>query len=99
MGYLQDCKVLFCTAVPMLEGAFGCFSCPHHLHSSSAEGARCSMASHVQLSVQMSLRLRCRVEYFGLKLGGFHFTEHGWVQSYGSRYVRPPIIASDVRCV
>jgi hypothetical protein len=42
--------------------------------------------------------LLCRVEYFGLKLGGFHFTEHGWVQSYGSRYVRPPIIAGDVRC-
>jgi methionine synthase II (cobalamin-independent) len=24
------------------------------------------------------------------------FTEHGWVQSYGSRYVRPPIVAGDV---
>lgn len=27
---------------------------------------------------------------------GFVFTEHGWVQSYGSRYVRPPIVAGDV---
>jgi len=36
------------------------------------------------------------VEYFGLKLDGFVFTEAGWVQSYGSRYVRPPIIAGDV---
>lgn len=27
---------------------------------------------------------------------GFVFTEHGWVQSYGSRYVRPPIIHGDV---
>jgi methionine synthase II (cobalamin-independent) len=38
-----------------------------------------------------------RVEFFGVKLDGFHFTEHGWVQSYGSRYVRPPIIYADVK--
>lgn len=37
------------------------------------------------------------VQYFGEKLDGFAFTEHGWVQSFGSRYVRPPIIHSDVR--
>ncbi|KAK4527654.1 hypothetical protein GAYE_SCF42G5579 [Galdieria yellowstonensis] len=36
------------------------------------------------------------VEYFGQKLRGFTFTENGWVQSYGSRYVRPPIIHADV---
>jgi 5-methyltetrahydropteroyltriglutamate--homocysteine methyltransferase len=36
------------------------------------------------------------VEFFGQQLSGFTFTEHGWVQSYGSRYVRPPIIYSDV---
>ena len=37
------------------------------------------------------------VEYFAQKMTGFAFTEHGWVQSYGSRYVRPPIIYADVR--
>ena len=36
------------------------------------------------------------VEYFGLQLSGFAFTQHGWVQSYGSRCVRPPIIYGDV---
>jgi 5-methyltetrahydropteroyltriglutamate--homocysteine methyltransferase len=36
------------------------------------------------------------VEYFGQQLSGFAFTEQGWVQSYGSRYVRPPIIYGDV---
>ncbi|MDQ3549014.1 MAG: 5-methyltetrahydropteroyltriglutamate--homocysteine S-methyltransferase, partial [Chloroflexota bacterium] len=36
------------------------------------------------------------VEYFGEHLGGFITTEHGWVQSYGSRCVRPPIIVGDV---
>ncbi|MDP2966171.1 MAG: 5-methyltetrahydropteroyltriglutamate--homocysteine S-methyltransferase [Pelolinea sp.] len=32
------------------------------------------------------------VQYFAEKMQGFTFTSHGWVQSYGSRYVRPPII-------
>ncbi|OQB01561.1 MAG: 5-methyltetrahydropteroyltriglutamate--homocysteine methyltransferase [Chloroflexi bacterium ADurb.Bin222] len=36
------------------------------------------------------------VEYFAEKLTGFAFTQHGWVQSFGSRYVRPPIIYADV---
>lgn len=36
------------------------------------------------------------VEYFAQKLEGFAFTEHGWVQSYGSRCVRPPILYGDV---
>ncbi|MDA1353804.1 MAG: 5-methyltetrahydropteroyltriglutamate--homocysteine S-methyltransferase [bacterium] len=36
------------------------------------------------------------VEYFGENLSGFTFTELGWVQSYGSRYVKPPIIFGDV---
>ncbi|RPD67223.1 5-methyltetrahydropteroyltriglutamate-homocysteine S-methyltransferase [Lentinus tigrinus ALCF2SS1-7] len=36
------------------------------------------------------------VQYFGERLDGFVFTQNGWVQSYGSRYVRPPIIVSDV---
>ncbi|MBI3328108.1 MAG: 5-methyltetrahydropteroyltriglutamate--homocysteine S-methyltransferase, partial [Nitrospinae bacterium] len=36
------------------------------------------------------------VEYFAERLEGFAFTTHGWVQSYGSRYVKPPIIFGDV---
>jgi len=36
------------------------------------------------------------VQYFGEQLAGFAFTQHGWVQSYGSRYVRPPILFGDV---
>ena len=36
------------------------------------------------------------VEYFGQQLQGFAFTQNGWVQSYGSRCVRPPIIYGDV---
>ncbi|MDR1489066.1 MAG: 5-methyltetrahydropteroyltriglutamate--homocysteine S-methyltransferase [Desulfovibrio sp.] len=36
------------------------------------------------------------VEYFGQQLGGFCFTQNGWVQSYGSRCVKPPVIFGDV---
>lgn len=36
------------------------------------------------------------VQYFGEQLSGFAFTQHAWVQSYGSRCVRPPIIYGDV---
>lgn len=36
------------------------------------------------------------VEFFGEKLAGFAFTQYGWVQSYGSRCVKPPIIFGDV---
>lgn len=36
------------------------------------------------------------VEYFGEQLSGFAFTQNGWVQSYGSRCVKPPIIYGDV---
>src|SRR5690606_17475844 len=36
------------------------------------------------------------VEYFGEQLAGFAFTQQGWVQSYGSRCVKPPVIFGDV---
>ena len=36
------------------------------------------------------------VEYFGEQLDGFAFTAHGWVQSYGSRCVKPPVLFGDV---
>jgi 5-methyltetrahydropteroyltriglutamate--homocysteine methyltransferase len=36
------------------------------------------------------------VEYFGEQLAGFAFTHNGWVQSYGSRCVKPPVIYGDV---
>lgn len=36
------------------------------------------------------------VQYFGKRFREFAFTTNGWVQSYGSRYVRPPIIVGDI---
>ncbi|XPE51716.1 hypothetical protein ACNKHX_23820 [Shigella flexneri] len=36
------------------------------------------------------------VEYFGEHLDGFVFTQNGWVQSYGSRCAKPPIVIGDI---
>ncbi|MCX2182042.1 5-methyltetrahydropteroyltriglutamate--homocysteine S-methyltransferase [Streptomyces sp. SKN60] len=36
------------------------------------------------------------VQYFAEQLNGYLATRHGWVQSYGTRYVRPPILAGDI---
>ena len=36
------------------------------------------------------------VEYFGEQLGGYAFSQFGWVQSYGSRCVKPPILFGDI---
>ncbi|MEV6421081.1 5-methyltetrahydropteroyltriglutamate--homocysteine S-methyltransferase [Streptomyces sp. NPDC051662] len=36
------------------------------------------------------------VQYFAEQLAGYLATRHGWVQSYGTRYVRPPILAGDI---
>jgi len=36
------------------------------------------------------------VQYFAERLTGYLATQHGWVQSYGTRYVRPPILAGDI---
>lgn len=36
------------------------------------------------------------VQYFAEQLTGYLATRHGWVQSYGTRYVRPPVLAGDV---
>ncbi|MFG2749673.1 5-methyltetrahydropteroyltriglutamate--homocysteine S-methyltransferase [Streptomyces xanthophaeus] len=36
------------------------------------------------------------VQYFAEQLAGYLATQHGWVQSYGTRYVRPPVLAGDI---
>lgn len=36
------------------------------------------------------------VQYFAERLSGYLATRHGWVQSYGTRYVRPPVLAGDI---
>eukprot|EP00803_Ostreobium_quekettii_P006679 evm.model.scf_2322.1 EVM.evm.TU.scf_2322.1 scf_2322:720-7536(+) len=69
---------------------------------------KCQMTGHIAytIGIQEALGLDVfvhgeaertdMVEYFGQKLQGMYFTNNGWVQSYGSRCIRPPIIVGDV---
>lgn len=51
---------------------------------------------HIDVLVHGEFERNDMVEYFGEQLEGFVFTKNGWVQSYGSRCVKPPIIYGDV---
>jgi len=75
----------------------------------AAEVYHAEMRGHIEQTVRRQERLELdvlvhgeperndMVEYFGELLDGFCFTRHGWVQSFGSRGVKPPIIYGDVR--
>jgi len=64
-----------------------------------AETARCVAEQEIlglDMPVHGEFERTDMVEYFGEKLDGFAFTNNGWVQSYGSRCVKPPVIFGDV---
>lgn len=65
-----------------------------------AEIARCIRLQEeigIDVLVHGEFERNDMVEYFGEQLDGFAFTRNGWVQSYGSRCVKPPIIYGDVQ--
>jgi len=64
-----------------------------------AETERCIRAQEalgLDMLVHGEFERTDMVEHFGQLLSGFVFTEHGWVQSYGSRCVKPPVLFGDV---
>ncbi|ADU51737.1 methionine synthase (B12-independent) [Thermaerobacter marianensis DSM 12885] len=68
------------------------------------EGIRAEIRRVIRLQEELGLDVLVHgeperndmVEYFAEQLEGFAFTRHGWVQSYGSRCVKPPILYGDV---
>ncbi len=63
------------------------------------ETARCVQyqeAIDIDVLVHGEFERNDMVEYFGEQLNGFTFTKNGWVQSYGARCVKPPVIFGDV---
>ncbi|MCO5234895.1 MAG: 5-methyltetrahydropteroyltriglutamate--homocysteine S-methyltransferase [Chitinophagaceae bacterium] len=62
----------------------------------TAEAIRWQEAAGIDVLVHGEFERNDMVEYFGEQLNGFAFTQNGWVQSYGSRCVKPPIIYGDV---
>jgi 5-methyltetrahydropteroyltriglutamate--homocysteine methyltransferase len=61
-----------------------------------AEAVRVQESLGLDVLVHGEAERNDMVEYFGGQLSGFAFSEHGWVQSYGSRCVKPPILYGDV---
>jgi len=66
------------------------------LEQKTAEAMRWQDAIDIDVPVHGEYERNDMVEYFGEQLKGFAFTERAWVQSYGSRCVKPPIIFGDV---
>jgi 5-methyltetrahydropteroyltriglutamate--homocysteine methyltransferase len=66
------------------------------LRDETARAVRQQEEAGVDVLVHGEFERTDMVEYFGARLSGFAFTDHGWVQSYGSRCVKPPIIYGDV---
>ena len=62
------------------------------LEDKTAEAMRWQDEIGIDVPVHGEFERNDMVEYFGEQLKGFAFTERGWVQSYGSRCVKPPII-------
>jgi 5-methyltetrahydropteroyltriglutamate--homocysteine methyltransferase len=66
------------------------------LENETKETIRFQEESGIDVLVHGEFERNDMVEYFGEQLAGFSFTSNGWVQSYGSRCVKPPIIYGDV---
>jgi len=66
------------------------------LKQETAQCVRFQDAIGIDMPVHGEFERNDMVEYFGENLEGFAFTSNGWVQSFGSRYVKPPIIFGDV---
>jgi len=72
---------------------------PTYVAAMQSEIARCvreQEALGLDVLVHGEAERNDMVEYFGEQLNGYAFSEHGWVQSYGSRCVKPPILLGDI---
>ncbi len=67
-----------------------------YLHEQTEAAVRWQEEIGLDVLVHGEFERNDMVQYFGEQLSGYAFTRHAWVQSYGSRYVRPPIIFGDV---
>jgi len=66
------------------------------LKDAVADAVRWQEDAGIDVLVHGEFERNDMVEYFGELLEGFAFTKNGWVQSYGSRCVKPPVIFGDV---
>ncbi len=78
------------------RGEIGVDDYRHRMRAEIAHAVRVQEDLGLDVLVHGEAERNDMVEYFGEQLAGFAFTRQGWVQSYGSRCVKPPIIFGDV---
>jgi len=78
------------------RGELGAADYDAFLRDETARAIRWQQEIGLDVLVHGEFERNDMVQYFGEQLAGFAFTRHGWVQSYGSRCVRPPILYGDV---
>ncbi|MDB5734945.1 MAG: 5-methyltetrahydropteroyltriglutamate--homocysteine S-methyltransferase [Alphaproteobacteria bacterium] len=78
------------------KGAVDQASYDRQIEEKTAEAMRWQDEIGIDVPVHGEYERNDMVEYFGEQLRGFAFTERAWVQSYGSRCVKPPLIFGDV---
>ncbi|MDI4237387.1 5-methyltetrahydropteroyltriglutamate--homocysteine S-methyltransferase [Bradyrhizobium sp. Arg237L] len=78
------------------KGALSDTAYKTYLQHQTARAIRWQESIGLDVLVHGEFERNDMVQYFGEQLSGFAFTELGWVQSYGSRCVRPPILYGDV---
>ena len=66
------------------------------IHESIKSAVRWQEETGIDVLVHGEFERNDMVEFFGERLNGFAFTQNGWVQSYGSRGVKPPVIYGDI---
>jgi 5-methyltetrahydropteroyltriglutamate--homocysteine methyltransferase len=66
------------------------------MHREIAHAVKVQESLEIDVLVHGEAERNDMVEYFGEQLEGFAFTANGWVQSYGSRCVKPPVLFGDV---
>ncbi len=78
------------------SGALGLQAYEEAMRAEIAHAIGCQEALGLDVLVHGEAERNDMVEYFGEQLDGFAFTRFGWVQSYGSRCVKPPVLYGDV---
>jgi len=78
------------------SGKLGLADYEAFLEQQTMQAVRVQEALGLDVLVHGEFERNDMVEYFGEQLQGFAFTSNGWVQSYGSRCVKPPLIFGDV---
>jgi 5-methyltetrahydropteroyltriglutamate--homocysteine methyltransferase len=96
IGSLPQTKEIRELRAAFKKGALEQSAYEKQLEDKTAEAMRWQDQIDIDVPVHGEYERNDMVEYFGEQLKGFAFTERAWVQSYGSRCVKPPIIFGDV---